>query len=85
MRQFQHVFQAQTKSFDDDFDSDPEDEIPPQPSKSKPATVKDEEDDDSDFEDPDLIEVPGGGSSLQTLKKLQSGDSSMPTFGGTKL
>ena len=28
----------------------------------------DDEDDDSDFEDPDLIEIPGGGKSLQNLK-----------------
>ncbi len=35
----------------------------------------DEEDDDSDFEDPDDIEVPGGGKNLQTLKKFKGGAS----------
>ena len=29
-----------------------------------------DEEEDSDFEDPDLIEVPGGGKSLQTLKNM---------------
>ena len=49
------MFQAQTKSFDDDFDTDSEDEIPAQKSVAKKGEpVKNEEDeDDSDFEDPD--------------------------------
>lgn len=73
-----------TKSFDDDFDSEPEEEIPKPVKKKveKKPQVKDEEEDDSDFEDPDLIEVPGGGSSLKTLQNIKSGDAgpSMPDF-----
>ena len=41
----------------------------------KSTNVKNEnedDDDDSDFEDPDLIEIPGGGKSLQTLKGSQN-------------
>ena len=33
----------------------------------------DDDDDDSDFEDPDLIPVAGGGTSLQTLKNIKGG------------
>ena len=43
------------------------------------GAIKDESEDDSDFEDPDLIEIPGGGKSLQNLKS--DGDS-MPSLGG---
>ena len=77
------MFQAQTKSFDDDFDTDSEDEIPAQKSVAKKGEpVKNEEDeDDSDFEDPDLIEIPGGGRSISTLKSGDAGPSSMPLFG----
>ena len=78
------MFQAQTKSFDDDFDTDSEDEIPAQKSVSKKGEpVKNEDDeDDSDFEDPDLIEIPGGGRNLNTLKSGgDAGPSSMPLFG----
>jgi len=69
---------VQTKSFDDDFDSDADDDVP-EPSAKKPSTaVKDESEDDSDFEDPDLIEIPG------EIKTLKSGESaqSMPSFDG---
>ena len=80
MRTFQ-IFQVQTKSFDDDFDSDADDDVP-EPSAKKPSTaVKDESEDDSDFEDPDLIEIPG------EIKTLKSGESaqSMPSFDGRHL
>ena len=30
-----------------------------------------EDDDDSDFEDPDLMEVPGGGKDIKTLQKVK--------------
>ena len=32
-----------------------------------------EDEDDSDFEDPDLMEVPGGGRDLTTLQKVKGG------------
>ncbi len=34
---------------------------------------EDSEDSDSDFEDPDEIEVPGGGKNLQTITRIKSG------------
>ena len=80
MRTFQ-IFQVQTKSFDDDFDSDADDDVP-EPSSKKPSTaVKDESEDDSDFEDPDLIEIPG---EIKTLKSSGSAQS-MPSFDGRHL
>ena len=87
MLKFGLNFKVQTKSFDDDFDSEPEEEIPTPVVKkgSAPANVgKEEDEDDSDFEDPDLIEVPGGGSTLQNLKGRKPGDAgpSMPGMGG---
>ena len=51
----------------------------------KNSVKADEDEDDSDFEDPDMIEVPGGGKSLQTLQKFKTGDgagTSMPSIGG---
>ena len=43
----------------------------------------DDDEDDSDFEDPDLIEVPGGGKSLGTLGGGNAaGGSSMPGLFG---
>ena len=46
--------------------------------------VKNEDDeDDSDFEDPDLMEIPGGGKSLGTLKGGDAGSGpSMPGLFG---
>lgn len=75
-------FQVQTKSFDDDFDTDPEDEVVPQPSGAAKASTaaKDDDEEDSDFEDPDLIEVPGGGKSLQTLASTK-----IPNIGGSSI
>ncbi len=74
----------QARSFDDDFDSDPEpEEVTPEKQKSI-NNKKDDDDEDSDFDDPDLIEVPGGGKSLETIQNLKSGNAaaSMPSFGG---
>ena len=77
------IFKAQTKSFDDDFDTDSEDEIPvaSKPAAKKEPVKNEEEEDDSDFEDPDLIEIPGGGKSLNTLKSGDAGSSMPPLFG----
>ena len=46
----------------DEFDSDESDYDDEEEAET--------EEEDSDFEDPDLIEVPGGGKSLQTLKNM---------------
>ena len=35
------------------------------------GSENDDDEDDSDFEDPDLIEVPGGGRDLHTLQKIK--------------
>ena len=59
----------------DEFDSDESD-------------YEDEEDEteseeDSDFEDPDQIEVPGGGKSLQTIRNINTkADPSRPSTSG---
>ena len=84
--------QVQTRSFDDDFDTDPEDDVvEASPTKKSGGANKnpDDDEDDSDFEDPDLISVPGGGKSLQTLSSKKGGgatakQTSMPGLGKKK-
>ena len=63
-----HSIQA-PKPAKDEFDSDTdEDDV-----EEGATRVLDDDDDDSDFEDPDLIPVAGGGTSLQTLKNIKGG------------
>ena len=46
-------------------------------SKSRKDASEDDTEEDSDFEDPDEIEVPGGGKDLDTIRKITG--SSVPS------
>ena len=82
---------VQTRSFDDDFDTDPEDDTPDMTqSVVKKSTPKrgaskkpvEEDDDSDDFEDPDLMDVPGAKIQAKSLANIRGGPSgSMPNFG----
>ena len=50
----------------DDTDEEDDDEVTEVKRVSKPQ--EDDDEDDSDFEDPDEIEIPGGGKSLAQVK-----------------
>ena len=83
---------VQTRCFDDDFDTDPEDDTPepspvvkksaPKRGASKKPVKVDDDDDSDDFEDPDLMEVPGAKIQAKSLANIRGGPSgSMPNFG----
>lgn len=55
------------------------------PKRKRDEFSSSEEDSDSDFEDPDEIEVPGGGRNLQTIQRLKTGDQPGPSSAGNRL
>ena len=60
---------AKKKKVHDEFsDTESEEEEEEMDEKEEGS---DDEDDDSDFEDPDLMEVPGGGKDIKTLQKVK--------------
>ena len=61
---------AKKKKVHDEF-SDTESEEEEEELDEKGEEGSDDEDDDSDFEDPDLMEVPGGGKDIKTLQKVK--------------
>ncbi|CAB4057791.1 Protein strawberry notch homolog 2,Protein FORGETTER 1,Protein strawberry notch,Protein strawberry notch homolog 1 [Lepeophtheirus salmonis] len=59
----------------DEFDDTDEEEDVHKKEETPPEMEEEEEEDDSDFEDPDELEVPGGGMSLKTIQKKIGGPS----------